>query len=339
MKALITGVTGQDGAYLAQFLLEKGYQVYGAYRRTSSPNFWRLKFLNIDSHPNLKLVEYDLLDPSCAIHLISKIQPNEVYNLAAQSFVSVSFDQPLATSQTTGLSVINLLEAIRIVNPNIKFYQASSSEMFGKAYETPQNETTNFYPRSPYGVSKLFAHWMTINYRESYNIFACCGILFNHESPLRGIEFVTRKITDFVAKLHLNQSKCIELGNLDAKRDWGYAKEYIQGMYLMMQHDIPDTYVLATNKTYSVRHFLELALKFIDLDIEWIGQNEKEIGINKKTGETIVKINPKYYRRCEVEHLRGDSKKAKNDLGWKHKTNIEDLCRKMVEEDIKRNKK
>lgn len=339
MKALVTGVTGQDGAYLSQFLLEKGYEVYGAYRRTSSPNFWRLDFLKIKSHPKLHLVEYDLLDSAAAIHLISKIQPNEIYNLAAQSFVSVSFDQPLATSQITGVSVINLLEAIRIVDSNIKFYQASTSEMFGKIHENPQNEKTIFHPRSPYGVSKLFAHWMTINYRESYNIFASCGILFNHESPLRGIEFVTRKITDSVAKLHLNKLKCIELGNLDAKRDWGYAKEYIEGMYLMLQHNVPDTYVLATNKAYSVRDFLEMSLQSVDIDIEWVGKNENEKGINKKNGETIVKVNPKYYRPCEVDYLRGNADKAKNDLGWKYETSVEDLSKIMVKADIERNKK
>ena len=339
MKAFITGITGQDGAYLAEFLLNKGYQVYGGYRRTSTPNFWRLQYLNIENHPNLNLVEYDLLDPSSAIHLISKIKPNEIYNLAAQSFVSVSFEQPLATSQITGTSVINLLEAIRIVNTKIKFYQASTSEMYGKIHENPQTEATVFHPRSPYGVSKLFAHWITINYRESYNIFASCGILFNHESPLRGIEFVTRKITDSVAKLHLNKLKCIELGNLDAKRDWGYAKEYVEGMYLMLQHNVPDTYVLATNKAYSVRDFLEMSLQSINIDIEWTGKNENEKGIDKKNGQTIVKINPKYYRPCEVEYLRGNPTKVKTDLGWEYKTSVEDLSKIMVKADIERNKK
>ena len=339
MKAFITGITGQDGPYLAEFLLNRGYEVYGGYRRTSTPNFWRLEYLHIENHPKLHLVEYDLLDPSAAIHLISKIEPDEIYNLAAQSFVSVSFQQPLATSQITGTSVINLLEAIRIINPKIKFYQASTSEMYGKIHENPQTETTVFHPRSPYGVSKLFAHWITINYRESYDIFASCGILFNHESPLRGIEFVTRKITDSVSKIHLNQLDCIELGNLDAQRDWGYAREYVEGMYLMLQHNVPDTYVLATNKTYSVRDFLEMSLKSVDINIEWIGKNENEKGINKKTGKSIVKINPKYYRPCEVELLRGNAEKAKSDLGWEYKTSVEDLCKIMVEADISRNKK
>ena len=337
-KAFVTGITGQDGAYLAQFLLEKGYEVYGAYRRTSSLNLWRIQFLNIQNHPNLHLIEFNLLDTANCIRVISQIQPEEVYNLAAQSFVGVSFEQPLVTSKTTGIGALNILEAIRIVNPKIKFYQASTSEMFGQVQEIPQTELTRFHPRSPYGVAKLFAHWMTVNYRESYGIFASSGILFNHESPLRGIEFVTRKITDAVAKYHLGVQQVLELGNLNASRDWGYAKEYIEGMYLMLQHDKSDTFVLATNKTYTVRDFAEMAFKAIGVEIEWKGKDENESGINKTNGEEIVRVNPKFFRPCEVELLIGDSAKAKNELGWEPKIDIEQLCKIMVDSDIIRNK-
>ena len=337
-KAFVTGITGQDGAYLAQFLLEKGYEVYGAYRRTSSLNLWRIQFLNIENHPNLHLIEFNILDAANCIRVISQIQPDEVYNLAAQSFVGVSFEQPLLTSQTTGVGAVNLLEAIRFVNPKIKFYQASTSEMFGKVQEIPQTELTRFHPRSPYGVAKLFAHWMTVNYRESYGIFASSGILFNHESPLRGIEFVTRKITDAVAKYHLELQDVLELGNLNASRDWGYAKEYVEGMYLMLQHDKSDTFVLATNQTYTVRYFTEMAFKAIGVEIEWQGKDENEKGINKANGAEIVRVNPKFFRPCEVELLIGDSSKAKNELGWEPKTDVEELCKMMVESDIIRNK-
>ena len=337
-KAFVTGITGQDGAYLAQFLLEKGYEVYGAYRRTSSLNLWRIQFLNIENHPNLHLIEFNILDAANCIRVISQIQPNEVYNLAAQSFVGVSFEQPLLTSQTTGVGAVNLLESIRIVNPKIKYYQASTSEMFGKVQEIPQTESTRFYPRSPYGVAKLFAHWMTVNYRESYGIFASSGILFNHESPLRGIEFVTRKITDAAAKYHLGMQDVLELGNLNASRDWGYAKEYIEGMYLMLQHDKSDTFLLATNKTYTVRYFTEMAFKAIGVEIEWQGKDENERGINKVNGAEIVRVNPKFFRPCEVDLLIGDPAKAKNELGWEPKTDVEELCKIMVDSDIIRNK-
>ena len=336
-KALVTGVTGQDGAYLAQFLLEKGYEVYGAYRRTSSLNLWRVQFLKIENHPRLKLVEFNLLDASNCLRIISQIQPDEVYNLAAQSFVGVSFEQPLVTSQTTGIGAVNMLEAIRLVNPAIKFYQASTSEMFGKVQEVPQTELTRFYPRSPYGVAKLFAHWMTLNYRESYGIFAASGILFNHESPLRGIEFVTRKITDAVAKYHLGIQEVLELGNLNASRDWGYAKEYVEGMYLMLQHQTPDTFILATNQTYTVRYFTEMAYKAIGISIEWEGENENEKGIDTASGKEVVRVNPKFFRPCEVELLIGNPEKANTVLGWKSKTKIERLCEIMVESDIIRN--
>ncbi len=337
-KAIVTGITGQDGAYLAQFLLGKGYEVYGAYRRTSSLNLWRIQFLNIENHPNLHLIEFNLLDSANCIRVISQIQPDEVYNLAAQSFVGVSFEQPLVTTQTTGVGAVNLLEAIRIINPQIKFYQASTSEMFGKVQEIPQTELTRFYPRSPYGVAKLFAHWMTVNYRESYGIFASSGILFNHESPLRGIEFVTRKITDAVAKYHLGIQDVLELGNLNASRDWGFAKEYTEGMYLILQHDKSDTFLLATNKTYTVRYFTEMAFKAIGVVIEWQGKDENERGINKANGAEIVRVNPKFFRPCEVDLLIGDPAKAKNELGWEPKTDVEELCKIMVDSDIIRNK-
>jgi GDPmannose 4,6-dehydratase len=336
-KAIITGITGQDGAYLAQLLLEKGYKVYGTYRRSSSMNFWRIEELGISNHENLQLIEYDLNDQSSNIRMIEKIQPDEIYNLAAQSFVGVSFDQPIYTAQTSGLGTLHILEAIRIVNPKIKFYQASTSEMFGKVQEVPQTENTPFYPRSPYGFSKLFAHWATINYRESYDIFGVSGILFNHESPFRGREFVTRKITDGVAKIYLGKQKNIELGNLNAQRDWGYAKEYVEGMYKMLQYNTPETFVLATNKTQSVRDFVELSFKNIDIQIEWKGKEDNEKGFCSKSGKLLIEVNPVYYRPAEVELLIGDASKAKELLNWEPKTTLETLCSNMVQTDIKRN--
>ena len=336
-KAIITGITGQDGAYLVELLLEKGYEVYGTYRRTSSVNFWRLEELGVANHENLHLVEYDLTDQANSIRMVMEIQPDEIYNLAAQSFVGVSFEQPLATAHITGLGCVHLLEAIRIVNPKIRFYQASTSEMFGEVQEIPQKESTPFYPRSPYGVAKLYAHWMVINYRESYDMFACSGILFNHESPLRGKEFVTRKITDSVAKIKLGKLDCIELGNMDAKRDWGFAKDYVEGMYLMLQADKPDTYVLATNRTQTVRDFVTMAFKGAGIEVEFSGTAEDEIAINKATGETVVRVNPKFYRPAEVELLIGNPQKAKDELGWEPKCTLEELCAMMVKEDLKRN--
>jgi GDPmannose 4,6-dehydratase len=336
-KAIITGITGQDAAYLAELLLEKKYKVYGTYRRTSSTNFWRIEELGVDKHPNLTLLEYDLIDLSSAYRIISEIEPDEIYNLAAQSFVGVSFTQPIATAQITGVGAMNLLEAIRTINPNIKFYQASTSEMFGKVHAIPQNEETPFHPRSPYGVAKVFAHWATLNYQESYNLFATSGILFNHESPLRGKEFVTRKITDAVAKIHLGKQNLLELGNMDAKRDWGYAKEYVDGMYRMLQIDEPGTFVLATNKTQTVREFVSLAFNTVDIDIDWKGKEENEIGYDSKTGKTLVKVNPKFYRPAEVDLLIGDATKAKNKLDWSPKTTLKELCDMMVKKDIERN--
>lgn len=336
-KAIVTGITGQDAVYLSDLLLKKGYIVYGTFRRSASANFWRLKELNLENNAYFNLIDFDLTDQSNAIRMVSEIQPDEIYNLAAQSFVKVSFDQPIATANITGLGAVHLLEAIRITNPKIKFYQASTSEMFGMAQETPQKETTPFYPRSPYGIAKLYAHWMTINYREAYNIFGTSGILFNHESPLRGLEFVTRKITDSVAKIKMGKQDFIELGNLDAKRDWGYAKEYVEGMYLMLQAEKPDAYILATNRTESVRDFVKMAFKAVDIELEFKGKNEDEIGFDVKTGKKLIKINPKFYRPAEVEFLKGDYSKAKNELGWEPKTTLEELCKMMVEADLRRN--
>lgn len=336
-KAIITGITGQDGAYLTELLLGKGYEVYGTFRRTASVNFWRLEELGVKNHPNLHLIEYDLTDASNSIRMVSDIKPDEIYNLAAQSFVGVSFEQPLATAHITGLGCVHLLEAIRIVNPKIKFYQASTSEMFGEVQAIPQVESTPFYPRSPYGVAKLYAHWMVINYRESYDIFGCSGILFNHESPLRGLEFVTRKITDSVAKIKLGKLDQLELGNMDAKRDWGFAKEYVEGMYLMMQADKPDTFVLSTNRAETVRDFVRLAFKSVNIELEFKGSGEDEIAVDVATGKTVVSVNPKFYRPAEVDLLIGDAGKAKEVLGWEPKTTLEELCAMMVKEDMRRN--
>ncbi len=336
-KAIITGISGQDGAYLAQLLLEKGYVVYGTYRRTSSVNFWRIEELGISKHPHLHLVEYDLTDLSSSIRLVQNCQPDEIYNLAAQSFVGVSFDQPVTTAEITGIGPLNLLEAIRIVNPKIRFYQASTSEMFGKVQAVPQIESTPFYPRSPYGVAKLYAHWITVNYRESYDLFGSSGILFNHESPLRGREFVTRKITDSVAKIKLGKLDVLELGNMDAKRDWGFAKEYVEGMWRMLQADKPDTYVLATNRTETVRDFVTMAFKAADVAIEWSGSAESEKAVDVATGKTVVQVNPKFYRPAEVELLIGNPEKARRELGWEPKTTLEQLCQLMVDADLRRN--
>ena len=334
--ALITGITGQDGAYLTALLLEKNYRVFGAYRRNSSVNFWRLEELGVLNHPHLKLVEYDLTDASSSIRLLDKTKPDEIYNLAAQSFVGVSFEEPITTANITGLGALHLLEAIRIVNPKIRFYQASTSEMFGKVQAIPQNEKTPFYPRSPYGVAKLFAHWMTINYRESYNIFASSGILFNHESPLRGREFVTRKISDAACRIKLGKESCLYLGNLDAKRDWGFAKEYVLGMWQMLQTEKPDTFVLSTGQTHTVRHFVELAFTALDMPLVWEGQNENEIGKNQKNGNIVVRVSKEFYRPAEVDLLIGDSSHAKNVLGWQAQTALQDLAQMMVQADLKR---
>lgn len=336
-KAIITGITGQDGAYLTELLLEKGYEVHGTYRRTSSVNFWRLEELGVDKHPNLHLVEYDLTDLGTTISMVQKIQPDEIYNLAAQSFVGVSFEQPTTTAQITGVGALHLLEAIRLINPKIRFYQASTSEMFGKVQAIPQIEETPFYPRSPYGVAKLYAHWITVNYRESYGIFGSSGILFNHESPLRGREFVTRKITDSVAKIKQGKLDVLELGNLDAKRDWGFAKEYVEGMWRMLQADEPDTFVLATNRTETVRDFVQMAFKGAGIEVEFRGNDQAETAVDVATGRTVMRINPKFHRPAEVDLLIGNPEKAERILGWKPQTTLEQLCQMMVEADLKRN--
>lgn len=335
-KAIVTGITGQDGAYLAQHLLNEGYKVYGTMRRLSSMNLWRIQDLGIENDPNLELVDFDLIEEAGAIRLIDRCEPDEVYNLAAQSFVGGSFEQPVTTANITGLGATNLLEAIRMVNPKIRFYQASTSEMFGKVQEIPQTEKTPFWPRSPYGVAKLYAHWITINYRESYDIFGSCGILFNHESPLRGLEFVTRKITHAVAMIKQGKQDVLELGNLDAKRDWGFAGDYVKGMHLMLQAEQPDVYVLATNVTTPVRDFVMMAFAAVGITIEFKGQGVNEVGIDVATGKEVVRVNPKFYRPAEVDLLIGDPAKAVRELGWEPKVQLNELCEMMVQADMKR---
>lgn len=333
--AMITGITGQDGGYLAKFLLEKGYRVIGLYRRGATDTFSKLKEHGI--FEKIELEDFELLEFSNIVRLMKKYQPDEFYNLAAQSFVAASWAEPLYTAQADGMGPLYILEAIREFSPKTKFYQASTSEMFGKVQAIPQNETTPFYPRSPYGCAKLMAHWMTTNYRESFGIFACSGILFNHESPMRGKEFVTRKITDHFARLSLGLTEdALELGNLDAKRDWGFAGDYVEGMWMMLQHETPDTYVLSTGETHPIRDFATLAGKYAGFDIEWQGEGVNEIGIDRKTGKTVVKVNEKFFRPAEVELLIGDPSKAEKTLGWKRKVSYEGLCKMMVEADIAR---
>jgi len=333
-KVLITGVAGQDGSYLSKLLLEKGYKVYGAIRRNGSGSLWRHNYLGINNE--VEIIDFELLEQTNIQRVVDKYKFDEIYNLAAQSFVAVSFEQPVYTSLVDGIAVTYMLEAIRQVNPKIKFYQASTSEMFGRVQEIPQTEKTPFYPRSPYAVSKLYAHWINKNYRESYDMFCCNGILFNHESPLRGIEFVTRKITMALANIKLGKQDFLELGNIDSKRDWGFAGDYVEGMYLMMQQEKPDDYVLGTGKTNTIRYFVEVAAKAFGCEIEWRGQAENETGVDKKTGKTIIKINPKFYRPCEVDLLIGNSEKAEKILGWKPKVQVEELAKMMIEADYNR---
>ncbi|QGG49990.1 GDP-mannose 4,6-dehydratase [Lysinibacillus pakistanensis] len=316
--ALITGITGQDGSYLAELLLDKGYKVYGLVRRTSTPIMVNIEHI-LDK---IELVSGDLTDLSSLIRIMEQIQPDEVYNLAAQSFVGTSWEQPILTGNVTGLAVTNMLEAVRIVKPDARFYQASSSEMFGKVVETPQKETTPFYPRSPYGVAKVYGHWITINYRESFNMYACSGILFNHESPRRGVEFVTRKITDAVAKIKLGLANELRLGNLDAKRDWGFAGDYVKAMWLMLQQDTPDDYVISTGETHTVQEFVEIAFSHVGL--KW---------------EDYVVIDEKFVRPAEVDLLLGDCTKAKEKLGWQLDVSFEQLVKMMVDEDLKKYKR
>lgn len=332
-KAFITGVTGQDGAYLAQILLEKGYKVFGGVRRTSTRDLWRLNRLGIVNE--VELIDFELLEQSNVIKVIKDIQPDEFYNLAAQSFVGVSFSQPIYTGQATGLSVMYILDAIKEYSPHTKFYQASTSEMFGKVHEVPQKETTPFHPRSPYGVAKLFAHWATVNYRESYDLFCSSGILFNHESPLRGDEFVTRKITKGLVAVQRGDISHLELGNLDAKRDWGFAKDYCEGMYKIVNHSKADTFVLATGETWSIRDFIIQACTAMGMKPEFEGEGVDAHVYDSKSGKDIIRINPKFFRPCEVDLLIGDSTKAKNELGWIPKTSFVQLVEHMVEEEQK----
>jgi GDPmannose 4,6-dehydratase len=334
--ALVTGITGQDGAYLTRLLLDKGYRVVGTHRRSSAASFWRLEELGIADHPRLSIREFEIAEPGAAIRLIEASQPDEVYNLAAQSFVQWSFDQPVTTALTTGVGPLHILEAIRIVNTDIRYYQASSAEMFGRVQTTPQTETTPFYPRSPYGVAKLHAHWATINYREAYGIFAASGILFNHESPLRGREFVTRKITDAVARISCGQLNVLSLGNLDAKRDWGYAGEYVEGMWSILQAAEPDTFVLATGRVETVRSFATLAFKAAGIDIEWVGCGKEERGLCARDGRVLVDVDAAYYRPAEVDVLMGSAARAESRLGWRPRTTLEDLCTMMVDADMRR---
>ncbi len=338
-KALITGITGQDGSYLAELLLEKGYEVHGIIRRSSTFNTKRIDHLYKDPHINgVKLFLHygDLTDGSNIARLMEKIKPDEIYHLAAQSHVRVSFDIPEYTADVSGLGTLRILDAIKDLKYKPKFYQASSSEMFGKVLETPQKETTPFYPRSPYGCAKVFAYWITKNYRESYGIFACNGILFNHESPRRGETFVTRKITRGLARILAGKDKCLYLGNLDAKRDWGYAKDYVEGMWRMLQQKEPDDYVLATGETHSVREFVEECAKLLNLDLVWKGKALKEEGYSKTLKRVIIKIDPKYFRPAEVDFLLGDPSKARRKLGWRPKTKFKDLARIMLKADLEK---
>ncbi len=339
--ALITGVTGQDGAYLAEFLLNKGYIVHGIKRRASSFNTERIDHLYRDPHErnvNFFLHYGDLTDSTNLLRIIQETQPDEIYNLGAQSHVQVSFETPEYTANSDALGTLRLLEAIRILglDKKTKFYQASTSELYGKAQEIPQKETTPFYPRSPYGAAKLYAYWITKNYREAYNLFACNGILFNHESPIRGETFVTRKITMAVAKIKKGLQDKLYLGNLDAQRDWGFAGDYVEAMWLMLQQDEPDDYVIATGKTHSVREFTELAFKEVGIEIEWKGKGAEEVGVNAANGDILIEIDPRYFRLTEVDIMVGDPSKAREKLGWEAKVGFEELVKMMVEGDLKR---
>lgn len=329
-NALITGITGQDGSYLAELLLEKGYNVYGIMRRKSVVDYGNVEHIKDEIH----FIYADMTDIISLINAMKISQADEVYNLAAQSFVATSWEQPIATADIDALGVTNMLEAIRTVKPTARFYQASTSEMFGLVQEIPQRETTPFYPRSPYGVAKLYGHWITKNYRESFNLFACSGILFNHESERRGKEFVTRKITDAVVRIKLGLQENLQLGNMDSKRDWGHSKDYVNAMWLMLQQDTPDDYVIATNETRTVREFVETAFHHVGISVEWQGTGVDEIGIDKATGKTIVKINPKFFRPAEVDILIGDPGKAETKLGWKRNIPFAELVERMVKNDM-----
>ncbi|MCC6728089.1 MAG: GDP-mannose 4,6-dehydratase [Chthonomonadales bacterium] len=334
MRALITGITGQDGGYLAKLLLEKGYEVFGAYRRSSSLNMWRLEALGIVD--SVQLVPMDLLEFTNVLRVVRQVAPSEVYNLAAQSFVGLSFEQPLYTADADALGVARVLEAVRTVDPGIRFYQASTSEMFGKVREVPQTETTPFHPRSPYGVAKLYGHWITVNYREAYDMHASCGLLFNHESPMRGMEFVTRKVTAAFARIRQGRQEVLELGNLDARRDWGHAADYVDGMWRMVQQPKPDDYVLATGETRSVREFVGCAGAAAGFDLAWEGEGAGALARDQATGEVRVRVNPALYRPAEVDVLVGDASKAARVLGWRPTTSFETLVEDMVRTDCDR---
>ena len=329
-NALITGITGQDGSYLAELLLEKGYNVYGIWRRKATVDYGNIAHLK----DKVKLIYADMTDPVSLISAMKISQADEVYNLAAQSFVATSWDTPLGTADIDAIGVTNMLEAIRIVKPEARFYQASTSEMFGLVQAIPQCETTPFYPRSPYGVAKLYGHWITKNYRESYGMYACSDILFNHESERRGIEFVTRKITDAVARIKLGVQDCVELGNMDSKRDWGHSKDYVRAMWLMLQQNAPDDYVIATNETRTVREFVETAFGHVGIEVQWQGEGVDEIGVDKATGKTIVKVNKKFFRPAEVDILLGNPEKAEKVLGWKREISFSELVERMVKNDM-----
>lgn len=329
-NALITGITGQDGSYLAELLLEKGYNVYGIMRRKSVVDYGNVEHIK----DKINFIYADMTDVISLINAMKISQADEVYNLAAQSFVGTSWEQPIATADIDAIGVTNMLEAIRTVKPSARFYQASTSEMFGLVQAIPQSETTPFYPRSPYGVAKLYGHWITKNYRESYNLYACSGILFNHESERRGKEFVTRKITDAVARIKLGIQDHLELGNMDSKRDWGHSKDYVNAMWLMLQQETPDDYVIATNETRTVREFVEIAFNHVGITVDWKGTGIDEIGVDKATGKTIVSINPKFFRPAEVDILLGDPTKAETNLGWKREISFANLVERMVTNDL-----
>ncbi|NDD11115.1 MAG: GDP-mannose 4,6-dehydratase [Betaproteobacteria bacterium] len=338
-KVLITGITGQDGAYLAKLCLDSGDVVVGGYRHVASASFWRLKELDIINHPNLILEEFDLTDPASCFRLVKKNRPDEIYNLGAQSFVSTSFSQPAMTAQTTGFGAVNLLEAMRTEAPEARFYQASTSEMFGLAKTAPQDELTPFHPRSPYAAAKAYAHWMVVNYREAYGLHGVSGILFNHESPLRGAEFVTRKITKLVALIAQGHDLTIELGNLDARRDWGYAPEYVDGMRRMLKADKPSNYVLATGQTNSVRDFVKMAFQAIDTELRFEGEGLDEIALDRRSGKIRLRVSPELFRPADIDALVGNPKRAIAELNWCASTGLESLCELMVRADIDRTKR
>jgi GDPmannose 4,6-dehydratase len=333
-SALITGASGQDGAYLSKLLLDQGYKVYAAVRRTSTAEFWRLRELGIERE--VEMVTFELAEESNIARVIAKLQVDELYNLAAQSFVGTSFDQPIYTSEVDAIGVCRVIEAIRTTSPHTKFYQASTSEMFGKVAEIPQTERTPFHPRSPYGVAKLYAHWITVNYREAHGLFACSGILFNHESPLRGPEFVTRKATIALAEIRKGRLDTLRLGNMNPRRDWGFAGDYVVGMWKMLNAPDADDYVLATGQTWSVRDFVTRAAACLDFDIEWSGEGDSEKGIDRKTGKVIIAVDPQFYRAAEVDHLIGDPAKARDKLGWQAETTFDRLIEMMVRADSDR---